>query len=46
MKEAQAVSLLAGAGQISRQAAVKSLADANGIADIEVELDALDRDVA
>jgi hypothetical protein len=44
MKEAQAVSLLAGAGQLSRQAAVKSLADANGVADVEAELDALDQD--
>jgi hypothetical protein len=46
MKEAQAYSMLAGAGQISRKTAVKSLADATGVADIEAELDDIDQDVA
>jgi hypothetical protein len=45
MKEAQAISMLANAGQISRAAAVKSLASANGVADVEAELDAIDRDI-
>jgi hypothetical protein len=45
MKEAQAISMLANAGQISRAAAVKSLARANGVADVEAELDAIDQDV-
>jgi hypothetical protein len=45
MKEAQAISMLANAGQISRAAAVKSLANANGVADVEAELDAIDRDI-
>jgi hypothetical protein len=38
--------MLAGAGQISRKAAVKSLAEATGVADIEAELDEIDQDVA
>jgi hypothetical protein len=45
MKEAQAISMLANAGQISREAAVKSLATANGVADVEAELDAIDQDI-
>jgi len=44
MKEAQAISLLANAGQISREAGVKALATANGIADVAAELDAIDQD--
>jgi hypothetical protein len=44
MKEAQAISMLANAGQISREAGVKALAAANGIADVAAELDAIDQD--
>jgi hypothetical protein len=44
VKEAQAVAMLANAGQISKQASVKSLADANGVADIEAELSAISQD--
>jgi len=44
VKEAQAVALLANAGQISREASVKSLAAANGVEDIEAELNAIDQD--
>jgi hypothetical protein len=44
VKEAQAVAMLANAGQISREASVKSLATANGVADVEAELDAITRD--
>jgi len=43
VKEAQAVALLANAGQISREASVKSLAAANGVEDIEAELNALEQ---
>jgi hypothetical protein len=45
MKEAQAISMLANAGQISREAGVKALASANGIADVATELDAIDQDI-
>jgi hypothetical protein len=44
VKEAQAVSMLANTGQISREASVKSLAAVNGVADVEAELNAITRD--
>jgi hypothetical protein len=44
VKEAQAVAMLANAGQISKRASVKSLADANGVADVEAELSAISQD--
>ena len=37
--------MLANAGQISREAGVKALASANGIADVATELDAIDQDI-
>jgi hypothetical protein len=44
LKEAQAVAALTGAGQLSRETAVKTLAPSHGIADVEAELDAIDQD--
>jgi hypothetical protein len=46
VKEAQAVAMLANAGQISREASVKSLAAANDVADVEAELNAITQDEA
>jgi len=43
LKEAQAVAILANAGQISRGTAVKTLAVANGVMDVEAELNAIDQ---
>ena len=45
LKEAQAVAALANAGQISREAGVKIMATANGISDIQAELDAINQDM-
>jgi hypothetical protein len=45
LKEAQAVSILTNAGQLSRETAVKSIAAAHSIADVEAELNAIDQDV-
>ncbi len=44
LKEAQAVSALVNAGQLSRETAVKTVAAAHGITDVEAELDAIDQD--
>ncbi len=44
LKDAQAVSTLAAAGQISRKAAVKAVAASNGITDIDMELSAIEQD--
>jgi hypothetical protein len=44
LKEAQAVATLANAGQMSKATGVKIVAAANGVADIEAELDAIDQD--
>ncbi len=45
LKEAQAVAALANAGQISRETGVKIIAAANGISDVQAELDAIDQGV-
>jgi hypothetical protein len=45
LKEAQAVAILKNAGQISREAGIKTLAAAHGIADVQAELDAIDQDL-
>jgi hypothetical protein len=44
LKEAQAIATLTGAGQLSREGGVKALAAANGIADVQAELNAIDQD--
>jgi hypothetical protein len=44
LKEAQAVATLTGAGQLSRQTAVKTLAPSHGIADVAAELQAIEQD--
>lgn len=44
LKEAQAVATLTGAGQLSQETAVKTLAAAHNIADIERELAAIDEE--
>lgn len=44
LKEAQAISILANAGQISQQTAVKSLAAAMGVVDVNAELTAIHED--
>jgi hypothetical protein len=44
LKEAQAVATLANAEQISKATGVKIVAAANGVSDIEAELDAIDQD--
>ena len=44
LKEAQAVATLTSAGQLSRATAMKSMAGLHGIADVEAELSAIDRD--
>jgi hypothetical protein len=44
LKEAQAVATLTGAGQLSTQTAVKTLAPSHGIADVEAELQAIEQD--
>ena len=44
LKEAQAVATLTNAGQLSRATAMKSMAGLHGIADVEAELNAIDRD--
>ncbi|MCB5944130.1 phage portal protein [Acidocella sp. KAb 2-4] len=44
LKEAQAISTLVNAGQLSRETAVKSVAAAHGITDVEAELEAIDQD--
>jgi hypothetical protein len=44
MKEAQAITLLANAGQISLNASIKSMAAMNGVADVAAELDAISQD--
>ncbi|MDR3520423.1 MAG: phage portal protein [Acidocella sp.] len=45
LKEAQAISTLVNAGQISRETAVKSLAATLGVSDVAAELDAIREDV-
>jgi len=44
LKEAQAVATLSNAGQLSRETAVKQIAGAHGITDVEAELNAIDQD--
>jgi hypothetical protein len=44
LKEAQAVAILTNAGQLSHETAVKTIAAAHSITDIEAELNAIDRD--
>jgi hypothetical protein len=44
LKEAQAISLLTNAGQISRETAVKALSAAHDVSDIRAELDAINED--
>jgi hypothetical protein len=44
LKEAQAVATLTGAGQLSRETAVKNIAASHSIADVEAELNAIDQD--
>jgi hypothetical protein len=44
LKEAQAVAILTGAGQLSREAGVKTLAPSHGVADVEAELAAIEQD--
>jgi hypothetical protein len=44
VKEAQAMTLLANAGQISLDASVRSMAAVNGVADVEAELNAISQD--
>ncbi len=44
LKEAQAVATLTGAGQLSRGTAVKTIAAAHSITDVEAELNAIDQD--
>ena len=44
LKEAQAISTLTGAGQLSRETAVKNIASSHSIADVEAELNAIDQD--
>jgi len=44
LKEAQAVATLTNAGQLSQASGVKILAAANGIADVQNELNAIDQD--
>lgn len=44
LKEAQAVSILTNAGQLSRETAVKTIAATHSIADVEAELKAIDED--
>ncbi|MGO9818907.1 MAG: hypothetical protein ACLPJJ_10175 [Acidocella sp.] len=44
LKEAQAVSALVNAGQLSRETAVKTVAAAHRITDVEAELEAIDQD--
>jgi hypothetical protein len=44
LKEAQAVATLVNAGQISRETALKTIADAHGISDVEAELNMIAQD--
>jgi len=44
LKEAQAVATLTSAGQLSQEGGVKSLAAANGVFDVQAELNAIDQD--
>jgi hypothetical protein len=44
LKEAQAVATLTGAGQLSRETAVKTISASHNISDVEAELDAIDQD--
>jgi hypothetical protein len=44
LKEAQAVATLVNAGQLSKETAMKNIAAAHGISDIEAELNAIDQD--
>jgi hypothetical protein len=46
LKDAQAVATLTQAGQMSRETAVKSQAAAQGVVDVQAELDAIDEDGA
>lgn len=44
LKEAQAVATLVNAGQLSKEAGVKTMSGMHGIADVEAELNAIDQD--
>jgi hypothetical protein len=44
LKEAQAIATLTSAGQLSQESGVKVLAAANGISDVQAELNAIDQD--
>jgi hypothetical protein len=44
LKEAQAIATLTNAGQLSQEGGVKVLAAANGITDVQAELNAIDQD--